>query len=166
MDGEEKPWWHDMYQEQKAKAREWTLQLIKESKTYPRPPANPDIYWTGKGNKIAMVDRKTGDYLMALGSDVENHKLSFIYRTQDETFVRGFNTQWGGGYYGMTWEAFPIRVYGIVESDEKTDAVRAALPRISMERFAEFIAAFPDFAEHPERDFVVFVAPRRPGERF
>lgn len=161
---DEKPWWHDMYEEQKKKARQRTIRLIETSKTYPRPPADPNIYWTGKGNKIAMVDRKTGDYLLCDGWDHENLIMTLSYMTKDDQLVCWFNTQWGGGY-GMEWERYPIRVFGVGEAKHQTDAVRAARKRITLERLAEFMAAFPDYARNPEKDFVIFDAPREPGER-
>jgi hypothetical protein len=59
----------------------------------------------------------------------------------------------------------PIRVFAILESNKPTDAIRAARKRISLMKFAEFMAAFPDFANNPEKDFVIINDLKPPGER-
>lgn len=164
MGRQEKPWWHDMYEEEKAKARRRIAELIETSPTYPRPPADPDLYWSGKGNKIIVVDRKTGDYLLYAGASKEGELSAFDFTTKHDEFVVEFKTQMSGGF-GMKWDRYPIRVYGIVEANNQTPEVREARKRMSMARFAQFIAALPTFSRHPEQDFVVIDAPLRPGER-
>ena len=163
MGGGDKPWWHGMQEDRKAKARESVAKLIGTSKTYPRPPADPDIYWTGKDNRIAMVDRKTGDYLLSSGGDNEDMLVSFQYMTRDDKLVCTFKTQWAGGFQ-MKWQTMPIKVFEVIEADQQTIETRSARGRISVERFAEFMAAFPDFANNPERDFVVIDAHQERGE--
>jgi hypothetical protein len=164
MGGQDKPWWQDRYDQQKAKARERTARLLQASKSYPRPRTDPDIVLSGVGNQVALVDRKTGDYLLAQSGDQERMLLDFLYMTKEGKLVCGFKTQMSGGF-AMKWEAYPIRVYAVVEADQQTDEIRAARRRISLERFAEFMTAFPTFAKNPELEFVVFEAPREPGER-
>jgi hypothetical protein len=164
MGSQDKPWWHDMVEQQQANARASTTKLIETSRTYRRPATNPDIYSTGKGNRIAMVDRTTGDYLLSSGGDNENLVVSFDYMTKDDKLVCTFKTQWAGGFR-MKWQVMPIRVFAIIETNQQTDEVHAARQRISIAKFAEFMAASPDFSNNPERDFVVIDAPREPGEQ-
>lgn len=164
MGGAGKPWWHDMYEDQKAKSRERTAKLIAASKGYPRPPRDPNITLSSIGNNITLVDRNTGDYFLVQSGDQERLLISFLYMTKDGKLVCGFKTQMSGGF-GMKWDVYPIRIYGVVEAEQQSDEIRAARQRISPRRFAEFLTAFPTFADNPELEFVVFEAPREPGER-
>jgi hypothetical protein len=161
MGDDEKPWWHDMMEKQKARSRERVAKLIENSKIYRRPPADPEIYASGKGNRIAIVDRTTGYYLLSTAGD-ENLMLVFNYMTNEDKLVCSFKTQWGGGYR-MEWDAYPIRVYDVIHPGQALDGTRAARGCISIERFAQFMSAHPDL-NNPEKDFVVIDAPAT-GER-
>jgi hypothetical protein len=110
-----------------------------------------------------MVDRQAGDYLLSSLGDNENLIVSFYYMTKSDEPVCTFKTQWAGGVRSK-WSVMPIRVLAIADSDKQTDEIRAARERISISKFAEFMAAFPDFSNNPGRDFVIIDAPQGPGE--
>jgi hypothetical protein len=164
MAGEEKPWWHDMYEEEKVKSRERTATLIQGSKTYHRPPADPHIHLSSYNNNIKLIDTKTGDYIVVYNADRERLLFDLAYMTRDDIFVCGFKTQMSAGF-GMDWQSYPIRVYGIVEAEQQTDTIRSSRKRVSLHRLAEFMTKFPTFVDNPDLDFVLFDAPREPGER-
>lgn len=164
MRSDDKPWWHEMREEQKARAREEVARLLEISPGYPRPPADPAIYQTNREDRIVLVDRATGDYVEPNESDREGLLADFVFRTKNGAFVVAFKTQTSGGFT-MDWDRLPIRVYSIVEARQQTDEVREARKRISLGRLAQFMAALHEFAENPDIDFVIIDAPLPHGER-
>jgi hypothetical protein len=163
MGGEGRSGRDDVYEAAKAKARAKTARLIETSTTYPRPADDPDIYAGGKDNRIAMFDRKTGDFLLTRMADRERFLMDFDYMTRDGELVCTFATQFGGGI-AQDWQTYPVRVYAVEEADRPPSEAREGRKCISIKRFAEFLTAFPDFSEGPKHDFVVIDAPRMPGE--
>jgi len=158
------PSWQKMHDAQKEKAREQILKLMESSKSYPRPPSDPHIILTSVGNRIGLIDIKTGDVLIHVGSSPYEGTESFQFTTKSGEIVRTFYTQWGGGPYD-DWNELPIRIFAIKDGNSQTNGVREAGKRIPLLRFAQFLSSHPTFAEAPNRKFVVFEAPALEGER-
>lgn len=162
MGGEGRSGRNDVYEASKARARVAIARLIETSKTYLRPSQGPDIYAGGVDNRIAMFDRKTGDYLLTRTVDRERFLMDFDLMTKDGELVCTIKTQFGGGI-ALDWQVYPVRVYDIREITQSSDA-DGNRKCISVQRFAKFLTAFPDFSEGPKHNFVVIDAPRTSGE--
>ena len=126
------------------------------AKIYMQPPSDPNIVWRGIDNKIALIDEKSGDMVLSQVADRERRIMHLAYVTKDRELVRTFMTQWGGGTYARRWKVFPIRVWNIEEARKLTPDAEAALPRATLEHFAQFMASWPNFGDTP---FMLIDAP-------
>jgi hypothetical protein len=159
------PSWQKIYDEQQRWKRDRMRELVKTRPTYLRPKNDPDIYLSSMDNRTAMVDTKTGDFIIGQETDRERMIRDYRFTTKSGKLVCIFMVQVGTGAQGTKSDPVPYRVFHIEESATQTPEVKEARKRISFQRFAEFMTAFPDYAEDSSRQFVVIDAPLEEGEQ-
>lgn len=153
-----------IYEDQQRFKRERAIALAKTSPTYPRPERDPAIRMTDYDGKIAYLDEKTGDILVAHSAENERRLIDYAFRTASGELVAFFKVQIISGSPEQI-DFVPYRLYAITENQNPSEEALDVRKRISPARFAQFLASDRWYIEHPEREFIVIEAPLEAGER-
>ncbi|MEO9827734.1 MAG: hypothetical protein ABJF50_25355 [Paracoccaceae bacterium] len=131
-------------EQQLSEVREY-VSKTPEAQIFDQTPRDPSIIWTDIDSKIALVDKLTGDTILAQVVDREQRLIYLAYVTREGKPVRVFTTQLGEDRHGVRWEKFPIRVWNGSEFEHSTDSIKEAGKRATLERLAQFISSWPDW---------------------
>jgi hypothetical protein len=130
--------------------------LIKTAPTYFQPTRDTGIIYKPRDNKIAVEEQSTGDFIIAHG---QRELMDLHFTTKSGKTASIFRTKFGSRVIVDGISLRPIRVFKILNSKFEDDEVIEARKRMSFKRLAEYMTAFPQFADYPDHKFVIIDAP-------
>lgn len=161
MPDQKKPWWYDQQVKQQEVDRENMKMLIKTAPTYFQPPRDHGIIYKPRDSRIAVEEQSTGDFMISHG---QRDFIDLHFTTKSGKLVRIFGAQFGSRVVVDGISLSPIAVYEILNSKFEDSDVIEARKRMSFKRLAEYMTAYPDFANYPDNKFVIIDATGQSGE--
>lgn len=159
------PSWKASYDAQEGAAAARMRELIARAPTYAQPPADPGIFWTSSAdNRIMLVERATGNFIIFQQIDRERNLMDFRWTTENRQLVCIFTVKIGRPIAGSP-TIVPLRLFHIQDSPKQKPDIAALRRQMTLPRLAQFLTAWPGFGDSPDRRFVLIDAPVEQGER-